>query len=93
MVINLKKEGHTMAEYGKNNRRVPTRVHTRELDRGVARTNMKKAGLHQVAKGKFFSDNWRKYAEVDPTKKNRRAVKLESNTENAENTESTENKE
>ena len=55
-----------MAEYGKNNRRVPTRVHTRELDRGIARLNMKKAGLHQVAKGKhsFFSENWEKYANL-----------------------------
>ena len=73
-----------MASAKQNNHRVSTRVHTRELDRGVARHNMKKVGLRQVAKGKnsFFSDNWRKYAEVDPSRKSKRAVKLESNTEN-----------
>ena len=47
--------------------RVPTRVHTRELDRAVARANMKRAGMHQINKGKpsWFSENWRKYAAMD----------------------------
>ena len=31
-------------------KRVPTRVHTRKLDRAIARENMKKAGISQVAK-------------------------------------------
>ena len=47
-------------------RRVPTRVHTREIDREVARAAMKKRGLKQVAKdkknGSFFSENWREFA-------------------------------
>lgn len=34
-------------------KRVPTRVHTRELDRKIARNNMKKLGLHQVAKHSY----------------------------------------
>ena len=45
----------------KNKRRVPTRVHTRELDREVAKVNMKKKGLHQICKGTFFPENWRKF--------------------------------
>lgn len=34
----------------RNYRRVATRVHTRELDRKIARKSMKKHGLHRVAK-------------------------------------------
>ena len=45
--------------------RIPTQVHTRELDRAVAKANMKKGGLRQYCKGSFFSENWRKFA--DPT--------------------------
>ena len=59
-----------MSEHGKNNRRVSTRVHTRELDRCVARHMMDRAGLHQVAKGKhsYFSENWRRYAGLESFK-------------------------
>lgn len=46
-------------------KRVPTRVHTRELDRSIAKTNMKRSGLHRIGKGDFFHNNWRKYAGID----------------------------
>ena len=67
-------------------RRTLTQYHTRELDRGVARTNMKALGLRQVAKGKnsFFSDKWRKYAEVDIHGKSKGAVKKEVALEGSE---------
>ena len=68
-------------------KRTPTQYHTRELDRGVAHQNMKKLGLHQVNKGKnsFFSEKWRKYAEVDLYGKNKGAVKKElENSSNGE---------
>ncbi len=49
-------------------KRVPTRVHTREIDREVARATMKKRGLKQIAKdkkrGSFFSENWREFANL-----------------------------
>ena len=75
-----------MAEYGKNNHRVPTRVHTRELDRGVARHNMKKVGLRQVAKGKnsFFSQNWEKYANLGLKPQRKKTVNVELPTEKTE---------
>lgn len=48
-------------------KRVPTQVHTRKLDRMVARRNMKK-GITQINKVKgdasFFADNWRSYVGV-----------------------------
>jgi len=44
-------------------KRVPTRVHTRKLDRSVAHAQMKKAGLVRVNDhshgDSFFSRNWR----------------------------------
>ena len=48
--------------------RIPTRVHTRKLDRNVARERMKRAGLRQINKHKddfgrqypsYFAENWR----------------------------------
>ena len=55
--------------------RTPERIHTRELDRYIARHNMNVLGLRQVAKGKhsFFSDNWEKYSEVDLGKERRKS--------------------
>ena len=47
----------------KKTKRVPTRVHTRELDRGIARERMHKAKLNRVGKGSFFSENWRKFSQ------------------------------
>lgn len=55
-----------------SNGRVPTQVHTRTLDRLVAHTNMKRAGIRHVNKhdysgpafsktriGSYFSEHWR----------------------------------
>ena len=55
--------------------RVLTQIHTRELDRAVAKANMKKGGLHKVCKGNFFSENWRKFADPAAYKKQREAEK------------------
>lgn len=49
-------------------KRVPTQVHTRKLDRMVARRNMKKRGIVHINKdgvnGSFFANNWREYVAV-----------------------------
>ena len=49
-------------------KRVPTQVHTRKLDRMVARRNMKKQGMVHINKdginGSFFASNWREYVTV-----------------------------
>ncbi len=49
-------------------KRVSTQVHTRKLDRMVARKNMEKKGITQINKVKsdasFFSKNWRDYVTV-----------------------------
>lgn len=46
-------------------KRKPTRVHTRKLDRGVARHNLEKQGnLHNAIKSKHFALNWRKYTDA-----------------------------
>ena len=46
-------------------KRVPVQVHTRKLDRMVARKNMGKKGVTHINKTKgdtsFFSKNWRDY--------------------------------
>lgn len=42
-------------------KRVPTQVHTRELDRAVAHNNMKRAGLRKVNKGGYFKLWWHDY--------------------------------
>lgn len=47
----------------KKTKRVPTRVHTRELDREIARERMRKAKLNRVGKDSFFADNWRKFSQ------------------------------
>lgn len=49
-----------------NSKRVPTQVHTRKLDRSVARHNMVKAGMTQLNKdkdglGSKFAKSWRNY--------------------------------
>ena len=52
----------------KKSKRVSTRVHTRELDRLVARRAMKKAGVgffRKPPKGDLFAANWREYAGRD----------------------------
>lgn len=40
------------------------RVHSRKIDRMVAKHNMEKQGVsvHDQIKRGFFSDNWRRYA-------------------------------
>lgn len=43
---------------------VPTQVHTRKLDRMVARENMKKLGIVHINKNNFFANNWRNYITV-----------------------------
>lgn len=44
-------------------KRKPTRVHTRKLDRGVAKHNLEKQGnLHNAIKSGHFAINWRRYA-------------------------------
>lgn len=52
----------------KNSKRVPTQVHTRKLDRMVARKNMKKAEISHINKdkadGSFFANHWRDYITV-----------------------------
>lgn len=41
-----------------------TRVHTRSIDRGVARHNLEKQGnLHRAIKSRHFANNWRTYAQ------------------------------
>ena len=49
-------------------KRVPTQVHTRKLDRMIARKNMEKKGVTQINKIKgdasFFSKNWRDYVTI-----------------------------
>lgn len=49
-------------------RRIPTQVHTRKVDRMVARNNMKKRGIVHINKdgtdGSFFANNWREYITV-----------------------------
>lgn len=52
----------------KNSKRVLTQVHTRKLDRMVARRNMEKAGINHINKDKadrsFFANHWRDYIAV-----------------------------
>ena len=52
----------------KKDKRVPTQVHTRKLDRMVARNNMEKKGIKKInedrADGSFFSRFWRNYAGI-----------------------------
>lgn len=55
-------------------KRVPTRVHTRKIDRHIARNQMERIGLRKIAKhdysgplwlrvrsGSYFSEHWREY--------------------------------
>ena len=59
----------------KKRQRISTQIHTRELDRAVAKANMKKGGLRKFCKGKFFSENWRDFADPVAYKKKRLAEK------------------
>lgn len=50
----------------KKEKRVPTQIHTRELDRMVAKNNMKKAGFMQICKKdrtgeSIFKRNWKQF--------------------------------
>lgn len=54
---------------GKKSKKVTVipRIHTRKLDRGIARKRMKEMGLVQVVKHKpgqtsWFASHWREYA-------------------------------
>ena len=42
-------------------KRIPTRVHSRKIDRNVARVQMKKAGFTRP--NKRLADNWRRFSE------------------------------
>ena len=42
-------------------KRIPTRVHTRKIDRNVARTALKKSGFHRP--NKILKDHWRQFSE------------------------------
>lgn len=52
----------------KKDKRVPTQVHTRKIDRCVARNKMKEKGVQKMNKsrvdGSFFSRFWRSYAKI-----------------------------
>lgn len=41
----------------------PVRIHTRKIDRGVARARMKESGRKRVTRNGYFSANWRAFAE------------------------------
>ena len=42
------------------------RIHTRKIDRLVARNHMTALGMNKRAKsGRFFAKHWREYAEVE----------------------------
>ena len=41
-------------------KRIPTRVHSRKIDRNVARVQMKKAGFTRP--NKRLADNWRRFS-------------------------------
>ena len=45
-------------------KRTQTRIHTRALDRNVAKNIMKKKGypMHKIFKNGFFARNWRVFA-------------------------------
>jgi len=43
-------------------RRVSTRVHTRKIDRCVARKRAQQAGMRKVTKNGFFANNWQALA-------------------------------
>ena len=49
-----------MEQRSKKSRRVSTRVYTRKIDRNVARTDMKKRGIHRP--NKCLASNWRLYS-------------------------------
>lgn len=50
-------------------KRVPTRVHTRSIDRSVARHILeKKRALHNAIKSGNFATNWRVYANAKEVK-------------------------
>ena len=46
-------------------KRVSTRVHSRKIDRLVAKNNMRKAGIYRFTHGgrhnSFFANHWREY--------------------------------
>lgn len=46
-------------------KRVSTRVHSRKIDRLVAKNNMKKAGIYRFTHGgrhdSFFANHWHEY--------------------------------
>ena len=52
-----------MAKAKKKPKRVPTQVHTRKLDRNVARVQMKKLGIRHP--NKHMATGWRAYVDTD----------------------------
>ena len=47
----------------KKPKRVPTQVHTRKLDRNVARVQMKKLGIRHP--NKYMTTRWREYVDTE----------------------------
>ena len=45
----------------RKDKRVSTRIHDRQIDRNVARTYMKKKGVHRP--NKCLKENWRQFSE------------------------------
>lgn len=60
-----------MAKAKKKPKRVPTQVHTRKLDRNVARVQMKKLGIQHP--NKRMRTRWREY--VDTEQVQRRSIR------------------
>ena len=46
-------------QYGIHNQRKLVTIHTREIDRNIARNNIKKQGYHQINKDPYQNDNKR----------------------------------
>jgi len=51
----------------KKNMSMFRRIHTRKIDRMVAKHNMEKSGVsvHDMIKRHFFPDRWREYANMN----------------------------
>lgn len=56
------KERNEKKRMNKTEKRVATQVHTRKLDRQIAKNKLKEAGYSRVNSSKKFHDEWRKLA-------------------------------
>ena len=59
---NKKSNNKEREEMSKTENRVATQVHTRKLDRQIAKNKLKEAGYSRVNSSKKFHDEWRKIA-------------------------------